>query len=227
MAALPSRRRRRASFRRYPQFTISPAILVALLAGWWLATDVLRCTDLCGATARAGVARAGARPEPRAVGYGRLLVSQRSNGLGGAARASPSAQLLGALLGFVISHWPILGRSWYPYIVGFQSLPKVALAPLMVVWFGFGLARQGVHHRGHHLLPGAGEHDGGISGGRARAHRAGALLQRQRMAFAVEDHLCRAACRSCLPGLASHRCCRSSARWSASSSAPAPGSACC
>ena len=27
--------------RRYPQFTISPAILVALLAGWWLASHVL------------------------------------------------------------------------------------------------------------------------------------------------------------------------------------------
>ena len=26
--------------RRYPQFTISPAILVALIAAWWLATDV-------------------------------------------------------------------------------------------------------------------------------------------------------------------------------------------
>jgi NitT/TauT family transport system permease protein len=46
---------------------------------------------------------------------------------------------LGALLGLVLSHWPILGKSWYPYIVGFQSLPKVALAPLMVVWFGFGI----------------------------------------------------------------------------------------
>jgi len=46
---------------------------------------------------------------------------------------------LGALLGLVLSHWPILGKSWYPYIVGFQSLPKVALAPLMVVWFGFGV----------------------------------------------------------------------------------------
>ena len=40
-------------------------------------------------------------------------------------------------------------------------------------------ARQGVHHRGDHLLPGPGEHHGGLSGGRARAHRAGALLQCQ------------------------------------------------
>jgi NitT/TauT family transport system permease protein len=46
---------------------------------------------------------------------------------------------MGALLGFVLCHWPLLGKSCYPYIVGFQSLPKVAIAPLMVVWFGFGL----------------------------------------------------------------------------------------
>ena len=28
----------------------------------------------------------------------------------------------------------------YPYIVMFQSLPKVALAPLIVIWFGLGLS---------------------------------------------------------------------------------------
>jgi NitT/TauT family transport system permease protein len=31
-------------------------------------------------------------------------------------------------------------RFVYPYVVGLQSTPKVALAPLIIVWFGFGLA---------------------------------------------------------------------------------------
>jgi NitT/TauT family transport system permease protein len=28
----------------------------------------------------------------------------------------------------------------YPYVVGFQSMPKVALAPLIILWFGFGIS---------------------------------------------------------------------------------------
>jgi NitT/TauT family transport system permease protein len=27
----------------------------------------------------------------------------------------------------------------YPYVVGFQSMPKVAIAPLIIMWFGFGI----------------------------------------------------------------------------------------
>ena len=134
----PSRKPPLSIFRRYPQFTISPAIFVALVACWWLATDVL------GAPAyvvpapeevlRALVRGLSRTPWDRA-GYWYHTAITVWEALLGLAIGSA----LGALLGFAISHWPILGRSWYPYIVGFQSLPKVALAPLMVVWFGFGL----------------------------------------------------------------------------------------
>src|SRR5690606_32108166 len=33
---------------------------------------------------------------------------------------------------------PMLERVLTPFFVGFQSMPKVALAPLIVIWFGFG-----------------------------------------------------------------------------------------
>jgi NitT/TauT family transport system permease protein len=46
---------------------------------------------------------------------------------------------VGVVIGFAVTHWKILGRVSYPYLVGFQSLPKVALAPLLVIWFGFGI----------------------------------------------------------------------------------------
>ena len=57
--------------------------------------------------------------------------------------------LLGSLLGFLVGTAVALNRYvdyfFYPYIVMFQSVPKVALAPLIVVWFGLGLKSQVVN----------------------------------------------------------------------------------
>jgi len=41
-------------------------------------------------------------------------------------------------LGYLLAHYPILEKCLTPYIVGFQAIPILALAPLLVVWFGFG-----------------------------------------------------------------------------------------
>src|SRR5207237_3761649 len=32
---------------------------------------------------------------------------------------------------------PLVERTLYPYLVALQTLPKIAIAPLIVVWFGF------------------------------------------------------------------------------------------
>jgi NitT/TauT family transport system permease protein len=45
----------------------------------------------------------------------------------------------GLLLGALIGMFPLLEKTLYPYIVAFQTIPKVAIAPLFVVWFGFGV----------------------------------------------------------------------------------------
>jgi NitT/TauT family transport system permease protein len=42
-------------------------------------------------------------------------------------------------LGTALAASPRLEYFLYPYIVMFQSIPKVALAPLVVIWFGLGL----------------------------------------------------------------------------------------
>lgn len=47
---------------------------------------------------------------------------------------------LGIGAGILIVLSPVLEKIIYPYIVALQSMPKVALAPLLVVWLGFGLA---------------------------------------------------------------------------------------
>jgi NitT/TauT family transport system permease protein len=51
---------------------------------------------------------------------------------------------LGTALAFLLGTMVALSRRFeyylYPFIVMFQALPKVALAPLIVVWFGLGLS---------------------------------------------------------------------------------------
>lgn len=46
----------------------------------------------------------------------------------------------GVIIGLLIHAIPVVRRTLYPTIVVFQGLPKIALAPLMVIWFGYGLA---------------------------------------------------------------------------------------
>jgi len=44
-----------------------------------------------------------------------------------------------SLLGYLIAKSPSLERLLTPYIVASQSIPVVAIAPLLVIWFGSGL----------------------------------------------------------------------------------------
>jgi NitT/TauT family transport system permease protein len=46
---------------------------------------------------------------------------------------------VGLLLGTLISQIRILEATLRVYIIAIQSLPKIALAPIIVLWFGFGL----------------------------------------------------------------------------------------
>lgn len=46
---------------------------------------------------------------------------------------------LGVALGALLFHFPAAERVVRPYVVASQALPKLALAPIFVLWFGFGL----------------------------------------------------------------------------------------
>ena len=48
--------------------------------------------------------------------------------------------LLGVAAGALIIQFSLLRRIVLPYFIGLQSVPKVALAPLFVVWFGLGIS---------------------------------------------------------------------------------------
>jgi NitT/TauT family transport system permease protein len=50
------------------------------------------------------------------------------------------AALTGIAVALVIVRFDRFGRALYPLVVLFQNVPKVALAPIFILWFGFDLA---------------------------------------------------------------------------------------
>lgn len=47
--------------------------------------------------------------------------------------------LVATLLGYGLAHSPVAERLLAPYIIASQSVPTVAIAPLLVIWFGTGI----------------------------------------------------------------------------------------
>ena len=83
------------------------------------------------------------------------------------------------ILGTLISQVRLLEATIYPYVVALQTLPKIAIAPLILVWVGLGIeskiiiatrvrlvfSNAGQHHRRAQVRP------GGQAGAHARARR--------------------------------------------------------
>jgi len=46
----------------------------------------------------------------------------------------------GLVLAAIMAEFPIVEDFLMPYVVAFQSLPKVAIAPIVIIWFGYGLS---------------------------------------------------------------------------------------
>jgi NitT/TauT family transport system permease protein len=47
--------------------------------------------------------------------------------------------IAGLVVGAMVSLIPAFERLVYPYLVALQTLPKIAIAPLFIIWFGYGL----------------------------------------------------------------------------------------
>jgi NitT/TauT family transport system permease protein len=49
------------------------------------------------------------------------------------------AAILGTALGAVVAQFDIVERVVYPWLVALQALPKIAIAPLIIIWAGYGI----------------------------------------------------------------------------------------
>jgi len=50
------------------------------------------------------------------------------------------AAILAIVLGSVIAQSRFVENVLYPYLIAIQTTPKVAIAPLFIIWFGFGIS---------------------------------------------------------------------------------------
>jgi ABC-type nitrate/sulfonate/bicarbonate transport system permease component len=106
-------------------------LIVSLLGAWELYADLGGVDDFI-LPAPSEIATA--LWDDRALLWSNLLVTAREVGLG---------ILVALVLGFVLAvalHFSgTLRRSIYPLLVASQAVPIVIIAPLLVVWFGFGI----------------------------------------------------------------------------------------
>jgi NitT/TauT family transport system permease protein len=118
---------------RRSQSLIGVASLLAGLLAWWLA---VRTADL----------PAFILPSPEAV-WGRFLTAVGDGTLLLHAWATLAEILLGlvlgvglaTLIGYAVAKSRALERMLSPYLVASQAVPLVAIAPLLVIWFGPGM----------------------------------------------------------------------------------------
>lgn len=47
---------------------------------------------------------------------------------------------IAVVVGSLVAEFSLVDRMIYPFVIALQSMPKVAFAPLLIVWFGFGMS---------------------------------------------------------------------------------------
>lgn len=112
----------------YPIVTFVVIVsLWSLSIGWFNVPNYLLPTP-------AAVGRAVYRGYVEGIFWPHFWFTMQSTALGYAIGCG-----LALVLGSLLAESRTFERLFYPYILALQSMPKVALAPLLIVWFGFGL----------------------------------------------------------------------------------------
>ena len=111
---------------------IAAVLVIALLAGWEAYTRLGGIDEI---VLPAPTAILTALYDDRALLWSNFTVTAGEIGLGMLV-----ALVLGLLCAIAIHFSTILRRALYPLLVGSQTIPIVLIAPLLVAWWGFGLA---------------------------------------------------------------------------------------
>lgn len=135
-AAPPDGQPRRGRFdvRDRPELVLVPAVFVAVVLGWEYGTKLFDVPGYILPPPTEIVSTLSEQLQsPRYWTHiwvtGREVILGFGLGCGSAF-----------LLGVAVSQIRLVEKTIYPYVVAFQTVPKIALAPLLVIWFGFGMS---------------------------------------------------------------------------------------
>jgi NitT/TauT family transport system permease protein len=117
-----------------PQVVLIPLVLVAFLGLWEWAVNVFSIPPFI-APAPSAVFRALAGGLRSRLFLEHFWITLYETLLGFLIAA-----VAGIVLGAVIAQFRLVEQTVYPYLVALQTMPKIAVAPLIVVWFGFGIS---------------------------------------------------------------------------------------
>jgi ABC-type nitrate/sulfonate/bicarbonate transport system permease component len=112
---------------------MSALLVIAVVVGGW--EGYVRLSGIDDFILPAPSAIATAFVDDRALLWSNFTVTA-----GEIAAGIGAALALGLACAIAIHFSPVLRRGLYPLLVGSQTIPIPIVAPLLVVWFGFGLA---------------------------------------------------------------------------------------
>jgi NitT/TauT family transport system permease protein len=124
--------RRLAAVVEHPQVITVPLFFVLFVVGWEATARIREVPAYILPTPTQIVAAFGTG---YAVYWDQFQVTMTEIAAGFAIGA-----VSGLLLGAVLAQSRILEATFYPYLVALKAVPLQALAPLFIIWFGFGLA---------------------------------------------------------------------------------------
>jgi NitT/TauT family transport system permease protein len=122
-----------ADIREKPEFVLAPAAFIVVVGGWELAVRLFHIPKIVlPPPSQVAVALYTAFRTPAFLHSTWVTLYETLFGFALGA-------VLGLFLGVIISQFKLLESTLYPYVVAFQTLPKVSIAPIIVIWFGYGL----------------------------------------------------------------------------------------
>ncbi len=107
-------------------------ILIALFAAWEVLVHVLETPEYILPSPSAILSTIAA---DWSLLWPQLLVTLKEIVLGFVL-----AFVVAMILGFVIAHSEVMTRAIYPLLVASQTIPVIAIAPVFLIWFGYGIA---------------------------------------------------------------------------------------